>query len=141
MSISDRLKAERERLGMSVVDFAAAAGVGRNTFLAWTAGRSNPPADRIAALSDAGVDVTYILTGVRSARLPGTTEQERQEIDTLIGIYLYSGDEDRIRLMAYAGGIHDAGVRAGRVRYQVKRPTKPAEGAESPASTSDETQS
>ena len=61
--IGDRIKEERERLGLTQPDFAALAGAKKRTLIDWEKGVSSPTAVQLSALSDAGVDVYYILTG------------------------------------------------------------------------------
>lgn len=143
-TVGERLRLERERLFLKQSDLTDAAGIKRTAQWSYESDRSSPTIAYLSAIANLGLDVTYVVTGVRSARLPGTTDEEREEIDALIGIYLYSGDEDRIRLMAYATAIGEAGQRAGRARHQIRglQPRVGASaGAESPAPTSDEAQS
>ena len=63
--IGERLKSERERLGMTQPDFAEAAGAKKRTLIDWEKGVSSPTAVQLAALVGIGVDVFYILTGQR----------------------------------------------------------------------------
>lgn len=65
--IGDRIKSERERLGMTQPDFAAAAGAAKRTLIEWEKGATSPTALQLSALLDIGVDAQYILTGQRSA--------------------------------------------------------------------------
>lgn len=61
--IGERLKAERERLGLTQEAFAAAAGAKRRTLVDWEKGVSSPTSVQLSALVEIGVDATYILTG------------------------------------------------------------------------------
>ncbi len=61
--IGDRLRQERERLGLTQDEFSAAAGSKRRTLVDWEKGVSSPTAVQLAALRTAGVDVTYVITG------------------------------------------------------------------------------
>lgn len=70
-TIGARVKEERERLGLTIPEFAEAAGVKKNTVIDWQKDVSSPPAARLASLASAGVDVQYIIIGVRSAPLVG----------------------------------------------------------------------
>lgn len=65
MTIGKRLKEERERLGFTVVAFAEAAGSKKHTVIDWQNDVSSPPAAKLAMLARHGVDVMYVLTGVR----------------------------------------------------------------------------
>lgn len=64
-TIGERLKEERERLRMTIPQFADAAGAKKNTVIDWQKDVSSPPGARLAALAEIGVDVNYVLTGVR----------------------------------------------------------------------------
>lgn len=62
-----RLKEERSRLGFNQADFAALAGHQKNAQFQYEKGDRSPDAKYLAALSEAGVDVLYVLTGRREA--------------------------------------------------------------------------
>ena len=64
--IGDRLRQERERLGLTQPAFADAAGGKKRTLIDWEKGVSSPTAVQLAALAGIGVDVLYILTGQRA---------------------------------------------------------------------------
>lgn len=66
MSIGERLKAERERLGLNQTDFGALGGVQKQAQLKYERGDRNPDSAYLASVSEAGVDVLYVLTGRRS---------------------------------------------------------------------------
>lgn len=66
-SIAERLKLERERLGMNQSDFGAVAGVKRNAQMNYENGTRSPTADYLLAISGAGADVGYIITGDRGS--------------------------------------------------------------------------
>ncbi len=63
----DRLKEERQRLGLNQTDFGALAGVQKQAQLKYEKGERSPDADYLAAVAQAGTDVQYIITGVRSS--------------------------------------------------------------------------
>ena len=65
MEISDRLKEERERLGLTQTDMGKLGGAGKTTVIAWERGTAYPNAAYLAAIAAAGADVLYIVTGVR----------------------------------------------------------------------------
>ncbi len=65
--IGERIKEERERLGMTQPEFAAAAGAAKRTLIEWEKGSTSPTAVQLSALVVAGVDALYILTGQRGA--------------------------------------------------------------------------
>jgi len=61
-----RLKEERERLGMTQAEFAAACGVGKTAQYTYEANDRHPGALYLGAAMVAGVNVGYLLTGSRS---------------------------------------------------------------------------
>jgi transcriptional regulator with XRE-family HTH domain len=67
MSISKRLKSERERLGLSQPQLGELVKAGKTTVINWEKGASAPDAVQLAAIAAAGADVLYILTGQHAA--------------------------------------------------------------------------
>ena len=72
----DRLREERNRLGMSQPVFGEIAGVTKKTQMLYEAGERHPDVLYLAALQRAGVDVMYMLTGTRSAQAINHDEME-----------------------------------------------------------------
>ena len=71
--IHERMKEERQRLGFTQPDFAAVAGSAKRTLIDWEKGVSSPTAVQLSAFSGIGVDVLYVLTGVRSSTVAQET--------------------------------------------------------------------
>ncbi len=67
--IGKRLREERGRLGLSQRDFGLLGGVAANAQGKYEGGERAPRADYLAALARAGVDVQYVLTNRRAARV------------------------------------------------------------------------
>lgn len=65
MSIENRLKEERVRLGLSQEAFAVLADAAKRAQVYYEKGERRPDADYLAAVAKAGADVLYILTGRR----------------------------------------------------------------------------
>ncbi|AYD80552.1 helix-turn-helix transcriptional regulator [Pseudomonas aeruginosa] len=65
MNLGERLKAERERLGYNQTDFAALAGASKHSQINWEKGAAAPNATVLAAWAEHGLDVLYVVTGVR----------------------------------------------------------------------------
>lgn len=84
MSTGQRLREERERLGLNQVDFGAVGGVKKVAQINYEKGERQPDAAYLSAVAAAGVDVLYVLTGVRSgswevmAQLRAATELAKQ---------------------------------------------------------------
>jgi transcriptional regulator with XRE-family HTH domain len=67
MSTHERLREERERLGLSQTEFGQIGGVKKVAQINYEKGVRQPDAAYLAAIAAAGVDVLYVLTGQRSA--------------------------------------------------------------------------
>lgn len=76
--IGERLREERDRLGMNQTDFGAIAGVSRGTQKAYELGSSSPDVKYLSALQSAEVDVLYVVTGTR----PGVDAESLSVIET-----------------------------------------------------------
>ena len=64
-SIGQRLKEEREKLGLSQIDIAETAGISRATQQNYEYDQRSPTADYLAKVAALGVDVQYVVTGER----------------------------------------------------------------------------
>ena len=74
--INERLRAERERLGLTQEVFATAAGVKRRTLIDWEKGISSPTVVQLAVLAGIGLDALYVLTGQRMTEMLSPDEAE-----------------------------------------------------------------
>ncbi len=66
MTIENRLKEERERLGFTQPDFAELAGTTKKTVIDYEKGKTSPKASFLETIARVGADVSYIITGVKS---------------------------------------------------------------------------
>lgn len=78
--IGNRIKDERERLGLSQPAFGELAGAAKRTVIDWEKGVSSPTAQQLAALSEAGADVRYIVTGDRDGPPPEVLTTDEREL-------------------------------------------------------------
>lgn len=69
-TVGKRLRAERERLGLSQEDFGARCGVHRRTQVNYELDRRTPPFDYLDAIDGLGVDSAYVMSGVRVTEEP-----------------------------------------------------------------------
>lgn len=69
VSISDRLKEERELTGFSQTKFGQMGGVTKKTQMLYESGERAPDAVYLRGVAQIGVDVQYVLTGLRSKNL------------------------------------------------------------------------
>lgn len=82
MNLAERLKEERERIGINQTAFGAVAGVGKTTQINYESGKRIPDATYLAAVGVLGVDILYVVTGVRvSSPALSLTPDERQMLD------------------------------------------------------------
>lgn len=69
LSIGIRIKEERERLGYTQGEFADLVNASRKSQMRWEQeGGPSPDAEALAIWAAEGVDVPYVLTGMRSRR-------------------------------------------------------------------------
>ena len=76
MSIGDRIREERERLGLNQVDFGEIGKVGRKSQFNYESGERYPDALYLADIFEAGVDIQYVVTGLRSETVLSPDEKE-----------------------------------------------------------------
>ncbi|MEX3690101.1 helix-turn-helix domain-containing protein [Paraburkholderia sp. BR14263] len=79
MTIGDRLREERERLGFAQPAFAALADTTKKSQIDYEKDVTQPKAGYLAAISKVGADVQYIVTGVRSVAALTNDEAELLE--------------------------------------------------------------
>jgi len=65
-TFGERLRTERERLGLSQAAFGELGGVQKVAQINYEKGKRHPDAEYLAAIAAAGVDVLYVLTGQHS---------------------------------------------------------------------------
>jgi transcriptional regulator with XRE-family HTH domain len=67
--VGERLREERERLGLSQAEFGALLGISRGTQKNYELGANSLDLRYVSALEEHGVDAAYVLTGRRSTPL------------------------------------------------------------------------
>lgn len=75
-TIGERIREERQRLEKSQEDFGAIGHVTRRTQVNYESGERTPDAEYLAAVAAEGVDVAFVLTGVRSSRVRYETKSQ-----------------------------------------------------------------
>lgn len=65
LTVGDRLRQERERLGMSQSTFGEWGGVSKVAQINYETGKRSPKASYFDALARIGVDISYVLSGKR----------------------------------------------------------------------------
>lgn len=80
--ISDRLREEREAMGLSQQAMAELSGISARSQRNYESGERLPDAAYLAAITKAGADVVYVLTGQRDGSAPVLDAAERVLLDT-----------------------------------------------------------
>ncbi len=75
-TIGERLREEREKFDLNQTVFGAVGGIRKQAQLNYEKGERYPAADYLSAISKIGVDVQYIVTGIRSVETLMTEELE-----------------------------------------------------------------
>lgn len=101
MTIGDRLKEERERLRLTQTAFGALAGVKKNTQILWEKGSSSPNATALSMLSEAGVDILYVVTGRRFGGTGNTAFTAEAAMDEIEQTTAHGGMQDKLRDFAW----------------------------------------
>lgn len=86
MDASQRITIERKRLHMSQAAFAQAAGVSLSTQKRYEKGERGADSEYLAALSKIGVDIAFILTGLRSPDAHADRRGLRHVLELVAGV-------------------------------------------------------
>lgn len=70
MTIGDRLRAERERLGLSQTALATHAGTSKQVQISYEKGKTFPNAEYLAVFAELGADINYVVTGKQNLTPP-----------------------------------------------------------------------
>ena len=113
-SISDRLKEERVRLGLSQTALAEIGEVVRKAQQNYESGLRTPNGDYFAKVAQVGVDVSYVITGIRSS----TPEPLKPDEAELLDDYRQASPEAKRALRASGAALANP---AGKVRRSGKK--------------------
>ncbi|WP_213626936.1 helix-turn-helix transcriptional regulator [Pseudomonas sp. Pc102] len=100
---ADRLRNERQRLGMSQSAFGKAGGVQANAQGKYESGERSPSADYLQAIAAIGVDLQFVLTGNRNAS--ALTQDENQ----LLSLYRAMPNVTRGTVMRIVKALSEEG--------------------------------
>lgn len=78
MTIGDRLKTERERLGFTQPAFAAIGGTTKKSQIDYEKNLTQPRASYFDAIAKVGADIAYIITGAQELGKPVASTPEEQ---------------------------------------------------------------
>lgn len=103
VGFGERLREERKRTGLNQADFAKAGGVHRNSQTEYETGKTPPNADYLSAVAELGVDVRYLLTGVRTTASLTASEAE------VLSVARDLNDDEVRALVSFVRSILDRG--------------------------------
>ncbi|MBU9247002.1 helix-turn-helix domain-containing protein [Burkholderia multivorans] len=115
-SFAERLREERQRLGLNQTDFAAAGGVKRDAQQNYESGLRRPDSAYLEAIAVRGVDVAYLLTGQRSAAALRTDEEVLLAGYRALDTKGRAGVLGMIAGMTQQGGTESAPTKTAKVR-------------------------
>ena len=98
-TIGERIKEERERLGLSQLALAELCGVTMRSQRNYEKDERSPDAQYLALLLGEGVDVLYVLTGARSGEASATAQLAKDE-EILLDNYRNSPPEAQAAIKA-----------------------------------------
>ena len=105
--IGERLREERKRLGLSQTDFARLAGVHLNTQSRYEKGEREPDSSYLETLGKKGVDVGYVMAGVKSDVFGPSARLEADTLDAFaVALHVDRADVIRVAslIAAYQAG-------------------------------------
>ncbi|AYN26569.1 XRE family transcriptional regulator [Buttiauxella sp. 3AFRM03] len=97
--IGNRLREERERLGLSQQAMGEIGGVKKLTQLNYEKGERAPDTIYLTALAEAGVDIVYVLTGHRIP-MPNEVAPKTEEEKKLLENYRAMDEAARLNIQA-----------------------------------------
>lgn len=106
--VGERLREERERLGLNQTDFGVLLGVSRGTQKNYELGASSLDLRYVTALEEKGVDAAYVLTGRRSTPL-GQLFSSSEEL--LIKQFRTISDDDQKAIRRFLEAMADDAAR------------------------------
>ena len=98
--LSQRLRAERNRLGLSQAEMAERGGVKPRTYQDWERGVSTVAAGFLMVMGQQGLDVIYVMTGTRGE--PSSLSAEEQ---ALLDNYRAAKEEGRAAARAVLASV------------------------------------
>lgn len=122
----ERLKQERQRLGLSQEAFARIGGVGKRTQINYESGERRPDAAYFEGIASAGANVDYILTGTPAAvRLRLSALEESTSATTRLALSKREGEF--VRDVLYGVAIKNTSLVQETIEnYVTERRARPA---------------
>lgn len=120
-TMGSRLRSQRQHLGMNQDALAEIGGVKRGAQIKYEAGDREPTAGYLAAIARAGIDVMYVLTGLRCVSIAQMSESMRERYNRLVDDFTALPDDLQIVACDYVGGLALRALREDRSPLIKKR--------------------
>lgn len=117
-TVGGRLSAERQRVRLTVADFALQCGVTKQTQIKYEANANFPDTRYLEAAITRGVDVMYVLTGLRSIEAMSDEHQNLVEAYEAAPIELRKA-AFAVLISPYRRDLDLARCQAGYFQYQI----------------------
>lgn len=116
--IGERLRGERQRLGLAQSEFGAKCGVSKTSQFNYEAGERSPDAEYFLKAHELGVDTHYVITGAASkAANDEFVVIPRHDVVASAGPGSINGEEGQIHGLCFRRSwIHKRGLQAGNLR-------------------------
>lgn len=111
MTMGERLKEERLRIGVNQTVLAEKCGVTKNTQLAYEKGERNPDTAYLAHAFSLGIDILYLVTGERK---PLPAESISAADAQFLSVYKRVSEADRDVLLRMVSAFAQAGDSEGK---------------------------
>jgi transcriptional regulator with XRE-family HTH domain len=98
-TLGERLREERERLGLNQTALGEMGRVSKVSQINYETGKRSPAGDYLAAVAVVGVDVLYVVTGVRTPTGPAALDADTQG---MVDLYQRLPVEDRVAMKRLA---------------------------------------
>jgi transcriptional regulator with XRE-family HTH domain len=85
MTIANRLRAERERLGLTQREIAIKTNITEKSQASYESGKTTPNGDYLAIVAEMGMDIQYIVTGRKITEMNRLQEFEDRKMAEALG--------------------------------------------------------
>lgn len=102
LSAGERLREERMRLGFKQEEFAQLGGVNRNTQGSYEKNERTPDLNYLSAIAAQGVDVLFVVTGVRLMAAAGSLSPQES---SLLGYFRQLPESEQASMVRTASAL------------------------------------
>lgn len=107
--IGERLREERKRIGLKQKELAEFGGVQLNSQSLYENNARMPDAGYLAGIAKAGIDILYVVTGIRTPKGNDSLEEDEAR---LVKNYNQAGKEDKVAAQQLLSTLAKANKRA-----------------------------